>query len=455
MGSVGRQLALTVLALALGLALIVAPYLISVPRSTSTTTSRPTIFTTPVATPTATIGGATATTQTFIPTPPTASTVRTPTSTLSPLPVIPAPTPTPSSPYTRTYAERSCAYLFRLGDWAIVIEITSDGRGVLVLRYVGDKLLEVENPLLPPIAGLNIALSYNDPSRDTVIRKSGTYYNNKVVLRPSNESSISFDAKGLRLIRVEGAILGKIPVRISLPLESRALGICTRVVTVTVTKIATIYTETQTATAAGYCEFVKEAEYPEPVRESLSRVELDNETVVSDGVLEIRIPLTAMGTGIPLIFENKQSTPLLVPAYYVEYTILNATEDGVHYRQVNHRMVYAVPMPTMPPLSLACRDKQPPGTTLINYGFYVLEPGERSTLLKLTIPKNIDELQGFREGWVYIKAKIRYIPIKEVYRIDAATEDYLSYLNYYRAVTFYSTGEIEVVFRTYIKLFSE
>ena len=437
MNTVGKYLALSVLALALGIALVSTPYLLNIPESMPATTSKPTYTTI-------------APTETYIPS--TTNTVGTSeTPALSTQIVIPATTPLSSSSYTSIYAARNITYLFRIGDWSIVIELTSDGKGMLVVRYDGDKPLEVENPLLPPIAGLDITLSYSDPSKDTVIRKLGTYYHGKIVLRPGNESSVGFDARGLRLICVEGEILGKIPVRIMLPLDSKAMESCTCITTVTVTKTTTIHGETQTTTT-GYCEFVKEAEYPEPMRSAVTRVELDNETVVSDGVLEIHVPLTAMDSEIPLVFENKKGTPLWVLAYCVEYIILNATEDGVHYRQVNRRIVYAVPMTTIPPLPSACRDKQPPDTSIINYGFYVLEPGEKSTLLKLTIPTNIDELQGFREGWVYIKARIKYAPIKEVYRIDVDTAPINYY--YYRAVAFYNTREMEIVFRTHINLSS-
>ena len=360
-----------------------------------------------------------------------------------------------TSLYTSAHAMRSSTYLFEIGNWAIIIELTSEGKGILTVRYVGDKPLVVENPLLPLTAGLSIVLSYSDPSKDTIIRKTGIYYyNTSVELRRGNESRVSFDARGLRLIRVEGKILGKIPVRITLPLGSKALESCICTMTVTITKTVTIHKVTQTTTT-GYCEFIREAEYPEPVGNDLTRVELGNETVISDGVLEIHVPLIATGSKIPLIFENKQKTPLWVLAYYVEYMIVNATEDGVHYRQVNYRIVHVVPMTTIPPLPPVCRDKQPHGTSLINYkGIYVLEPGEKATLLKLTIPTNIDELEGFREGWMYIKAKIRYTPIKEVYRIETTTDYWsVSYLSrYYRAVALYDTREMEIVFRVYVKL---
>ncbi len=101
--------------------------------------------------------------------------------------------------------------------------------------------------------------------------------------------------------------------------------------------------------------------------------------------------------------------------------IANAIEDGVHYKQVNYRAVYVVPTTTIPPLPPACRGKQPSSTRLLNYKSDILEPNEKATLLKLSIPTNIDKLKDFREGWIYVRAEIEYAPVKEVYRIEAST----------------------------------
>ena len=64
-------------------------------------------------------------------------------------------------------------------------------------------------------AGLEIKLLYNDPTHNTIIRKLGVYhYNMTAKLIYGNESSVCFNAKGLKELLVNGAILGKIPVKI-------------------------------------------------------------------------------------------------------------------------------------------------------------------------------------------------------------------------------------------------
>ena len=345
-------------------------------------------------------------------------------------------------------------YLFKLGNWAIIVEFVEGDKGVLVVKYVGEKPLIVENPLLPPIAGLNVILSYNDPSKNTVVRKSGTYYYNmSVEIKPGSESELSFNAKGLRLMRVEGKILGKIPVKIMLPICSEASEKYSRIVTVTVTKTVTVVANQTGKATTTYCEFVKEEEYLEPPRGSLVRIEINNETIISDETLRIRIPLKVLKPRIPLTFENIQNTPLWVPANYVEYVVLNATKDGIHYVQLNYKVVYVVPVTTTSPLPLACSEKQPQSTRLLNYeSVNILKPGEKATLLKLTIPTNINELKGFDEGWVYVKAKIKYAPIKEVYKIDTNAKYWTtSYLKYYRAISTYATRELEIVFRVHVR----
>jgi len=339
-------------------------------------------------------------------------------------------------------------YLFMLDNWAIIVKFIDD-EGVLIVKYVGEKPIVVENPLLPPIAGLNVILSYSDSSKNTIVRKTGTfYYNMSVEIKPGSESTLSFNAKDLRLIRVEGKILGKIPVRIMLPISGEASEQCTQIITVTVTKtIPSVINQTKKTTT--YCEFVKETEYLEPPRNIPVRMELDNETIISDGTLRIHVPLKISEPKIPLTFENIRNTPLWVPTNYVEYTLLNATKDGVHYIRLNYKLVHVIPTTTIPPLPLACSRKQPQNTVLLNYeSINVLKPRVKAVLLKLTIPTNIDELKSLDKGWIYIKAKIKYTPISEVFRIKTNVE-YLA--KYYRAVSMFTTREMEIVFRVYVK----
>jgi len=70
-------------------------------------------------------------------------------------------------------------------------------------------------------------------------------------------------------------------------------------------------------------------------------------------------------------------------------------------------------------------------------------------ILELTIPTIIDELKSYGKGWIFVKAKIKYTPISEVFRIKTNVE-YLA-AKYHRAVFMYATREVEIVFRVYVK----
>lgn len=153
------------------------------------------------------------------------------------------------------------------------------------------------------------------------------------------------------------------------PLSTMVLEKCMRAETVTVTKTVTIYQTIQT-TITGYCEFTKEVEYLEPPRNNPTRVEIGGETIISDGTLGVHVPLMVLEPRISLTFEDEQSMPLWVLVSYVEYMIVNATENGVRYRQINYRAVYAVPTTTIPPSPPDCMDKKPPSTRLEYYDTY-------------------------------------------------------------------------------------
>lgn len=128
-------------------------------------------------------------------------------------------TPTISTISTRISISEQRSVLAEIDDWAITITLYGNGTGVLRLEYVGEKPLVIENPLLPLTAGLNIALEYNDPSRNIVLRSLGTYYyNSSVTIEHGNYSQVKFDSRGLKSIKIEGKILGQIPVRVHIPL---------------------------------------------------------------------------------------------------------------------------------------------------------------------------------------------------------------------------------------------
>jgi len=348
-------------------------------------------------------------------------------------------------------------FLFELGNWSISINI-SNSKGSLTVEYVGSKPLKVSNPLLPLAAGLNIELYRSNPPTNTVIRKSGMYmYNKTVEIRPSTTDTVSFNAEGLRLIRVEGKILGKIPLRILIPLAR----ICNEsstsyrtsvvsVVTVTVTRTVTAG-KTTTSTQAGYCRFIKQGEYAESLRKKVSRVELGNETVISDGTLEVHVPLRVSEHKIPLIFEDQGKSPVLVNSGYVEYEVVNASEDGVHWRPVNVKLVYAVPTTTIPPLPPECQKNQPANTYITYEGsINLLMPGKRATLIALSIPGNVNALKGFKEYWAYLKGRIYYFPVKAIYRIETNIKE--PYLSKFVAVSLYAEREIELQFKVHVNM---
>ncbi|ADM27674.1 hypothetical protein Igag_0857 [Ignisphaera aggregans DSM 17230] len=373
----------------------------------------------------------------------------TPTATVAPLLVTSMPPP----PTTLTTSISTIAiplqgietmtmsYRFVFSDWFIEIDITGEGKGTLTIGYMGSEPLVVENPLLPLIAGIDIELLYRDPSINTMIREPGTYYNTTMTISPGISDSISFDARDLTMIRARGRILGKIPIYIEIPIATTQT---TMVVTVTQIPQAI----TQTITTIYSCRYVKEAEYPEPPAKDVVVTETGNETIASDGVVEIHIPMKINEPVIPIIMKNIGDVPLVVGAnYIIRYTIINVTEDGIHYKIINKSAVEVMLMPIIvdfvPELQL-CISNRPVDTEVIDLFTtpFVFEPSESDIITTLHL-SNIEELRGFNKGWIYIKMRISYTPIKEIYRIESGNA-------FVSAVRLYSRREIEFVFRVYI-----
>jgi hypothetical protein len=345
-------------------------------------------------------------------------------------------------------------FLFMLGNWSLKVDVSED-EGVLTVEYVGSEPLKVGNPLLPLTAGLSVSLQYENLSLNKVIRKSGMYiYNKSVEIPPYTFDSIRFNARGLTLIRVEGLILGKIPVKVMIPLGIPSTQACTlpktSVVTVTVTRTVTVKEAgTSASTSTGYCRFIKQGEYPEPSRTEVSELELDNETIVSEGPLRVHIPASISEPNIPLTFENSGKSPILIK-YYAECEIVSYSEDDIHWRPLNYEAFYVVPTTTIPPLPTECLKNQPADTSIIHSGSVnLLMPGGRASLISLSIPTNIDQLKELKEYWLDVKAKIFYWPVKEIYGIDTNIRPYLTN---YIAISLYSEREAELQFKVHANM---
>jgi len=335
--------------------------------------------------------------------------------------------------------------VFALGDWFIEVRIAGSS-GTLTVGYMGGEPLTVENPLLPLTAGLNVELIYSDPSRNTVIRQLGSYYYNATMtISPGATDSITFGAEGLLLIKASGRILGKIPVYIEIPVGSPQ-----QLVAVTVTQVSRPVTVTTVTSIPYSCRFVKVSEYPEPRGGEVVITETDNETIVSDGVVEIRIPAKISGSiEIPITLANIGGAALYIHTSK-EFTVINTTEDGVHYITLNRTIREVVPTITLPPQLQTCMYSRPPGTEIVYPFFILLEPSDRTTITAPLLSAALKELisdYNFYRGWIYIRMKLTYTTIRELYRIEA---DNIMYS--ITAAKPYSTKELEFTFKVYIDL---
>ncbi len=334
-------------------------------------------------------------------------------------------------------------YVFRLGYWQLRITV-GEVNGTLTATYVGEKPLEVEDPLLPITAGLQLTLRYSDGGEE-VVRKSGTkYWNTTLEIEPGEKDSIGFESRGLEFIGVGGTLPDGTPVEIKLPLNQPPA-------TVTMTEIVYSCPETQTAEAPG-CVVEHVASYPEPPAGEIRRAEERNATIYTDGVVEIRAPAEVRGNEIPVVMVNLWNTPIVSENYYVEYTIVNASIDGSHYFDVGWTGGFAVTM-TMPPVPPSCLD-QLPGRYGVFYKGSLLEPGEQAKVLYLWLPRDLESLQGAGEAWLYVKTKVTYSPVAEAYSIAVPDNPDYSYLENFLAIKLYEERSIEIVFRVHVYLAS-
>ncbi len=336
-------------------------------------------------------------------------------------------------------------YLAMIGNWTISISINDNGTGILMVKYSGEKPLTVKNPLLPLTAGLNIALEYKDPSKNNVIRNLGTYYYNaSITIEPGNYSQVRFNADGLKSIRVEGKILGKIPVKIYIPItiteENKA---CprTETTTITVTVIEKRLTET-TSTSKTNCKLELIGEYGEP-KPSLAKTRIEeSRTIYTDGVLEIIAPTETRSLRIPLEIINIVDTPLIVKTWYFTYEIVNISFDGQHYKSLGRKLTYAVPTTTIPPWITGCIE---PGSNIMIWGVRdILMPNHTGNLI-ITIPEDV--LENHDNAWMYIKLSLGYTPVRQLYKIIVNNTAWKYNL---AAKTSNNTYKVETIFKTHI-----
>ncbi len=334
-------------------------------------------------------------------------------------------------------------YVFRLGYWQLRITV-GEVNGTLTATYVGEKPLEVEDPLLPITAGLQLTLHYSDGSEE-VVRKSGTkYWNTTLEIEPGEEDSIGFESQGLEFIGVGGTLPDGTPVEIKLPLSQL-------LATVTMTEIMYSCPETQT-TVAPECVVEHLASYPEPPAGEIRRAEEPNATIYTDGVVEIRAPAEVRGLWIPINMTNLWSAPLMPSTFHTEFTIINASTDGVNYFKVDWRGHYFTSVVTMPPIPSSCLEQLDEYGPV--YSGYLLQPGETSKVLRLWIPDNFEWLRGASEAWLYIKTVVKYQPVADAYTMRVPDDPSYSYLKNFLLVRLYGERTVEIVFRVHVYLTS-
>ncbi len=333
--------------------------------------------------------------------------------------------------------------LVSIGDWAISIILQDNGTGILRVEYIGEKPLTIENPLLPLTAGLDIALEYADPSRNTIIKGLGTYYYNaSITIEHGNYSQMKFDSRNLTSIRIEGEILGQIPVRIYIPLAGvTCLHRAIKTVTVTVTEPVTSQ-KTATASAEKACKLELIGEYREQSPGQLRREIEDNQTIYTDNVIEVHIPLEVYSTRIPLTIINKGRTPLVIHRWYFEYEIVNISFDGEHYIQVNKKIAYAAPTTTIPPWIMDCISVD---NDIRVWGVNdILMPGQSTTLV-LDVPDNI--LGDHYKVWLNARLSLEYQEVKQLFKIRLNNTVWKYSL---AAKTYEKINELSLVFNTRI-----
>ena len=328
------------------------------------------------------------------------------------------------------------SYVFRLGNWFIVIDIYENGSGALTVTYVGNEALKINNALLPLTAGLNVILICDNGT--TTARKVGTYYPNATIV-PGTGDTMKFAVSNIKVIEVEGAILGKIPLKMRIPLETRFPTISTPVTApaiVTITKTGGVG-ETHTTTQLK-CSFVLEEEYREPSVCPIRMEIMNNASVTTDCVAEVYIPsiTTTAGGGPGVIIEvrNVGEVPIYVCTSYIEVEIVNGSIDGVNYIPIHKKVTYVVPGTTIPPQVLGCN---PPEGSFIIPEASILRKGEHVKIpLTWVMPKEVLE----KYKYIYINVKIKYAPIRAIYGV---TGELPKYIKNYKAVLLYQWRTIE------------
>lgn len=333
-------------------------------------------------------------------------------------------------------------YLFSLDYWSVMLKIYSNGSALLTVKYVGDRPLEISNGLLPFTAGLNIRIEYFNGASN-VIRKIGAYFPNATIT-PGDEDTIGFNVNNAKMIHIEGKILGEYPVRILIPLTSH---VSSETVIITRTVTVTEYLKTITTTIAPTCKFIEESSYNEPPLNNVKTRTFSNGTIISDGVLKVYVPLEIQSyttpITVPITVENVVDTPVYVRTNYVEVEIVNASRDGINHIPINMKFAYAAPTTTIP-LPPGCIINIPKRVIVIPYDNIVWYSNK--TIIPIWLPQSI-EGYGEAKGWMFIRATIKYAPVKEIYSILGELE---SYVMNYRAVVLYDWREVNILAKIFI-----
>jgi len=343
------------------------------------------------------------------------------------------------------YGREGSRYIFVLGNWSI--EFLAYGmKSLVVVEYIGEEPLAVYNPLLPLTSGLDIEVRYSNGSIIHV-RKPGTYYyNSSITIAPGTRDNVSFNIGDAVEIVVTGSILGRIPVRLEIPLQPLHSNQGVRTVTITMYKCIET---TTTAYHGGSCSFIEIGSYSEPEDGELKHVFMGDETIVSNNLLEIHIPYNISSYyKLPLVIVNKGASPVVINKYQVYGRIINASRDGVKYTQLDYRFAFTVPTITTPKLPEECIYVKPDDTVLVTR--YDIVFPENKTEMNIWFPSEI-EGYGRLEGWAFIELELSYAPVKELYRISYEGELHAPYVpEYYLAASMYGWRTIDVVVEIHI-----
>ena len=323
-------------------------------------------------------------------------------------------------------------YYGLIGNWFYSLVIYPNGTGIFTIEYTGNSSLNVEKALLPLTAGLQFIIERS--SGNQTVRKVGSYYYPLAVIEPGTKDSMRLNLYGAHKLYVYGSILGKIPFRVVFTLHPMNMQ-WMRTITI-ITCPMTITTRTTIAT----CKLYLENSYPEPLKSTITIKTSDNYTIVSDGTIQLSISKLVSNSIIEIDVLNSGNSAIYIPKFidnqWGKIKIINMSTDGKNFIPVNKYIPLVAPITTVLPIPCKSSMEIVPKPN-------ILYPGHGRTIT-LHIIKEIEGIS--LKGWVYAEISIKYIPIKEIYRIYHEDQE----LRYYRAITPYKERTITFITLLYI-----